>query len=211
MNFGIVIMRLFSWLLLTSLLAVSVAAQAKHTTTTSPYVVLENVGEHLFTRIASNQQQIKKFPKLMNVIVEEELMPSIDYKYAAYRILGKHLKKTTKEQRKQFVIAMRSYLARTYAAALKQYKNQQVIFEQDKPTKNKSIVAIRTQIVEMNKPTINMVFKMRKNKKTGQWKAFDMVVEGISLLSSKQAELSKRIAKEGVEQVAIELAAVAKS
>jgi len=204
-------MNIFSRFLFTLLLTFSVAAQAKHATAPSPYVVLEHAGQQLFARIANNQQQIKKFPKLINVIVEEELMPSIDYKYAAYRILGKHLKKTTKEQRKQFVVAMRSYLARTYAAALKQYKNQQVIFEQDKPTKNKSIVAIKTQIVEMNKPTINVVFKMRKNKKTGQWKTFDMVVEGISLLSSKQAELSKRIAKEGVEQVAIELAAVAKS
>ncbi len=62
----------------------------------------------------------------------------------------------------------------------------------------------------MNKPTIDLVFKMRQNKKTGQWKAFDMVVEGISLLSSKQAELGKRIAKQGVEQVSTELAALAK-
>ncbi len=62
----------------------------------------------------------------------------------------------------------------------------------------------------MNKPTIDLVFKMRQNKKTGQWKAFDMVVEGISLLSSKQAELGKRISKQGVEQVSTELAALAK-
>jgi len=51
---------------------------------------------------------------------------------------------------------------------------------------------------------------MRQNKKTGQWKAFDMVVEGISLLSSKKAELSKKIARQGVEQVTIELAALSK-
>ena len=142
----------------------------------------------------------------MNVIVQEELMPSIDYKYAAYRILGKHLKKTTKDQREKFAISMRSYLARTYATALKQYKNQQVIFEPAKSTKGKRIVAIKTQIVDVNKPTIDVIFKMRMNKKTGEWKAYDMVVEGISLLSSKKAEFNKRIAKQGVEQVAMELA-----
>lgn len=51
---------------------------------------------------------------------------------------------------------------------------------------------------------------MHKNKKAGEWKTFDMVVESISLLSSKKAELSKRIAKQGVEQVSIELASIAK-
>ena len=66
------------------------------------------------------------------------------------------------------------------------------------------------QIVELNKPTIDVIFKMRKNKQTGEWKAFDMIVEGISLLSSKEAELSNKIAKQGIEQVSIELASIAK-
>jgi phospholipid transport system substrate-binding protein len=176
----------------------------------SPYVVLENVGNKLFGRIAANQQEIKKFPALMKDIVEDELMPSIDYRYASYRILGKHLKKTNKEQRAQFVSSMRNYLTRTYATALMQYKQQDVIFEPEKSVAGKKIVAIKMQIVDLNAPTIEVVFKMRKNKKTGQWKAFDMVVEGISLLSSKKAELSKRIAKQGVEQVSVELASIAK-
>jgi len=169
----------------------------------SPYVVLEKIGTKLFSRIAANQQEIKKFPALMQDIVEEELMPSVDYRYTSYRILGSHLRKTNKEQRDKFVDSMRNYLARTYASALMQYKNQQVIFEPEKSVAGKKIVAIKMQIVDI-------VFKMRKNKKTGEWKAFDMVVEGISLLTTKKAELSKRIAKQGIELVSLELASIAK-
>ncbi len=191
-------------------LVFSMSAFSFEMVSSSPYVALESIGNKLFSRIAANQQEIKKFPALMQNIVEEELMPSIDYRYASYRILGKHLKSTTKEQRAQFVDSMRNYLARTYATALLQYKNQDVIYEPEKSFAGKKIVAIKTQIVDLNKPTINVVFKMRQNKKTGEWKAFDMVVEGISLLSSKKAELSKRIAKQGVEQVSVELASIAK-
>jgi phospholipid transport system substrate-binding protein len=176
----------------------------------SPYVVLEDVGNKLFSRIAENQLEIQKFPALMQDIVNEELMPTIDYRYAAYRILGKHLKNTTKEQRALFVESMRHYLARTYATALMQYKNQTVVFEPEKSVEDKRIVSIKTQIVDLNKPTIDVNFKLRKNKKTGEWKVFDMVVEGISLLSSKKAELSKRIAKQGVDQVSVELASIAR-
>lgn len=206
-----VLLTLALSLFLASVILVLPASAVEHNVTQpSPYVVLESVGNKLFSRIAANQQEIKKFPQLMQVIVEEELMPSIDSRYASYRILGKHLRKTSKEQRAKFVDSMHRNLARTYATALMQYKNQQVIFESEKPTTGKKIVAIKTQILDANKPPIDVVFKMRKNKKTGQWKAFDMVVEGISLLSSKKAELSKRIAKQGVEQVAIELAALTK-
>jgi phospholipid transport system substrate-binding protein len=192
------------------LLVFSASAFSFEKVSSSPYVVLENVGSKLFSRIAANQQEIKKFPALMQDIVEEELMPSIDFRYASYRILGKNLKNTSKEQRAKFVDSMRNYLARTYATALMQYKNQEVVFEPKKSVEGKRIVSIKTQIIDSNKPTINVVFQMRKNKKTGEWKAFDMVVEGISLLSSKQAELSRKIAKQGVEQVSMELASIAK-
>jgi len=176
----------------------------------SPYKVIETVGNNLFSRIAENQQEIEKFPGLMRDIVDQELMPFIDYKYAAYRILGKNLRKTTKEQRATFVTSMRSYLIRTYANALIQYKNQQVIFEPEREIKGRKIVSVNTKIVDVSRPTINIAFKMRQNKKTQQWKAYDMVVEGISLLSSKQAELSQRITKQGVERVSLELASIAK-
>ena len=206
-----ILAKLTILLLLVTVTSVSaVSATESAIIQTSPYNVLESIGNKLFGRIAANQQEIKKFPELMQVIVDEELMPSIDYRYASYRILGKHLRKTSKDQRAKFVDSMRRNLARTYANALMQYNNQRVVFEPEKPINGKKIVAIKTQIIDVNKPTINVVFKMRQNKKTGQWKAFDMVVEGISLLSSKKAELSKKLAKQGVEQVTIELAALSK-
>lgn len=174
----------------------------------SPYKVIENVGNNLFERIANNQQEITKFPDLMRDIVDEELMPHIDYKYAAYKILGKNLRKTSKKQRSEFVASMRQYLIRTYAGALMQYHNQEVIYERDKPIKDKKIVSVTTQIIDSNRPTIDIAFKLRQNKKSKEWKAYDMVVEGISLLSSKQAELSSKISKQGIEQVTLALASI---
>jgi len=173
---------------------------------TSPYSVIAETGERLFSRIANDQEALKKFPELMRDIVEEELMPSIDYKYAAFKILGKNLNKMTKVQREKFVVSMRSYLVRTYATALKQYKNQQVSFEPNRPTKGARIVGVDTIISDDNAPDITITFQMRQNKKTKEWKAYDMIVEGISLVSSKQAEIAKRIKKNGIEQVTLELA-----
>lgn len=172
----------------------------------SPYKTLANVGNSLFARIAQNQQELIKFPNLMETIVKEELMPHVDYKYTALKILGKHVENTTKEQRQAFVEAMRQYLIKTYANALKQYRNQHVSYEADKPTRGQRIVGVKAQIIELNKPTIDIIFQMRQDKKTKQWKAYDMIVEGISLLTTKQAEIGSKISKIGVEQVSLELA-----
>lgn len=176
----------------------------------SPFSTIENTGNKLFSHIASSQKELKKFPDLMREIVEKELMPTVDYKYAAYKILGKELKKTSKEQRAKFVKSMRYYLVRTYASALNQYKNQKVIYEKGKVKSNAKMASVNARIVDSNKPDIHLTFQMRKNKKTGEWKAYDLVVEGISLLSSKQAEFKGRIAKYGIDQVTVELAALTK-
>lgn len=196
-------------LLLAGLVLPSYASTA--VASASPYQVIETTGNKLFTRIADNQTSLQKFPELMRDIVEEELMPSVDHRYAAFKILGKHLRKTSKEQRAKFVEAMRSYLVRTYASALTQYSNQTVIFEPEGKLKAKAkLASVDVKIIDTGKPEIKITFQMRKDKKTQQWRAYDMIVEGISLVSSKQAEFNRRIADMGIEQVTLELASIAR-
>ena len=76
-----------------TLLAIISFSSLANQTPVSPDQVIQQTGTKLFSRIAASQQELKKFPELMRDIVEEELMPAIDYKYASYKILGKHLKK----------------------------------------------------------------------------------------------------------------------
>lgn len=195
-----------AFIMLLSVFSLSLAAQPALT----PKEVINQTGDKLFSRIAASQTELQKFPELMRNIVEEELMPAVDYRYAAFKILGKHVRKASKTQRTKFVSSMKHYLVRTYANALNQYKNQQVSYGQSKLSNSGRLASVDALITEDGKPDIHLTFQMRKNKKTGQWKAYDMIVEGISLLSSKQAEFNTRINKYGLDQVTIELAALNK-
>tara|TARA_R110000744_G_scaffold333035_2_gene438405 strand:+ start:4347 stop:4961 length:615 start_codon:yes stop_codon:yes gene_type:complete len=196
------------FVLLTNFIQSSIAAET--TPAVSPYQVIEVTGNNLFTKIANNQDALKKFPDLMRDIVEEELMPSVDYQYAAFKILGKHLRNTTKEQRVNFISAMRSYLVRTYANALTQYSNQKVLFEPEAKLKdNAKSASVDVKIIDSGKPDIKITFQMRKDTQSQEWKAYDMIVEGISLISSKQSELNRRISDLGLDQVTLELASIA--
>ena len=65
---------------LTALLIIFLAfnLQAAEQTQLSPYQEIKMVGDKLFGRIASSQQELTKFPELMREIVEKELIPSVD-------------------------------------------------------------------------------------------------------------------------------------
>ena len=128
-----------------------------------PYDVVNTAAGKLFPRINDSRAKLKADPLYMRTIIREELMPYVDSRFAAFRVIGTNLKSTTPEQR----------------AGVK--------------------------IKETGKDDMNLVFKLRKNSKTGEWKCYDMVAEGISLLSSKHNELSGKIRDEGIDKVSAEL------
>jgi phospholipid transport system substrate-binding protein len=167
----------------------------------NPYFMIKEVAGITFKRFADEQQAIRANPNLLKDIVREELMPYVNYKYSAFKVIGKNLKKTTNEERKAFVPVFREYLITSYAQVFTLYEKQPVIFSPDKKFSDKKIVAVNTRVVMSGRDDINVSFKVRKGKKTGNWAAFDMVAEGVSLLDSKQAELGSIIRQKGLPYV----------
>ena len=188
--------KIFSFALLLFSFAFSAQAEVDKT---DPFKLVQVVAHDLFERIAKEQGQISQDPEQLRVVVEEQLAPYINHKYAAAKVLGTHYKKTTPEQRKAFFEAFRKYLVATYAGILTLYKDQKVVFEPASAIKGK-IVQVKVRVLDEGRPDIEIGFKLRKNKK-GEWSAFDMVAEGISVLKSKQSELQGVIRQQGVPSV----------
>jgi phospholipid transport system substrate-binding protein len=62
------------------------------------------------------------------------------------------------------------------------------------------MVEVNTRVVEAGgRPPIRMDFKMRYDKDEKIWKAYDLVVEGVSLLNSKQAEVAQVVRQRGID------------
>ncbi len=167
----------------------------------NPYKMVRGAAKITFDRFANEQQAIQDNPNLLKNIVREELMPYVNYKYSAFKVIGKHLKKTTDAERRAFVPVFKEYLVTSYAQVFTLYDNQAVEFFPEKPFKDKRIVAVNTRIIMPTSDDIDVAFKVRLNKKTKQWQAFDMVAEGISLLDAKKAELGSIIRQKGLPYV----------
>ncbi|MDC9499128.1 MULTISPECIES: MlaC/ttg2D family ABC transporter substrate-binding protein [unclassified Pseudoalteromonas] len=173
-------------------------------TAQSPQNMLEGVADTLFSDIAKVNAQGDASKADMARIVETRLMPNIDIKFVSFKLLGKHIKGIEREQAVRFIDAVEHYLTGTYAGALMKYTGQQVVFEQDTAKSDSEYATVKTQIIEPNAPVIDLHFKLRQGKDQ-QWKVYDIVAEGISLLSAKQKEIIQRISDVGLEQVITEL------
>ncbi|WP_299019275.1 phospholipid-binding protein MlaC [uncultured Photobacterium sp.] len=198
-------MKLVRFVLL-MLLSLPLFAQAASIDKTDPYLMMQEVSQLTFARLKSEQPQIQQNPELLRDVVKQELLPYINARYAAYKVLGPQLKKTTKGQRNDFVAAFTDYLVASYAQVLTQYTGQDIKIESPKSVPaNRSIVSVRVDILDTKRPPIRLDFKLRKNKKTNEWQGFDMVAEGVSMISTKQSEWSGQLRTDGVEAVTVNL------
>jgi phospholipid transport system substrate-binding protein len=199
-------MKLYAFLLATGLMAsgVTLAAIAKTQTYTDPYKMMEVLADNTFSRIARDQSKIVADPEVLRVIVNDELVPYIDSRYAALRVIGNSadLRKTPKEDILAFVDAFQGYMVATYAGVFTQYKDQKVIIEPAiGAIEEQKIITVKTRVIDPGKPDINIDFKLRRGRADDHWLVFDMVAEGISLLDSKRAELSNLIRQQGLNSV----------
>ncbi|MGF1716260.1 phospholipid-binding protein MlaC [Photobacterium chitinilyticum] len=198
-------MKLFRYILV-MLLSLPLVAQAGTVDKTDPYLMIQVVSQTTFDRLKTEKDQIQRNPELLRTIVRQELLPYINTRYAAYKVLGPQLKKTTKEQRNNFVSAFSEYLVASYAQVLTQYTDQDIKIESPRSVPaGRTIVSVRVDILDTKRPPIRLDFKLRKNKKTSEWQGYDMVAEGVSMISTKQSEWSGQIRTEGVDAVTMSL------
>ena len=182
------------WLLLMSLSVTAADPQ-------SPHALVQSVTQNTFARISDDKQKINRNKNHLHTIIREEMLPHIDYRFAAYKALGKNFKQVPKAQLEEYVALFKDYLVSNYAITLGFYDDQTIVFEPETATLNKRIATVRARLKDAGRPDINMAFKLKKDRKTAQWKAFDIVAEGISLVDSKRSEFGQIIRQEGFAKV----------
>lgn len=173
---------------------------------TSPYVLMQQASDKLFADIKSNQAKIKKDPNYLRTIVRNDLLPYVQVNYAGSLVLGSHFKSTTPEQREKFFKAFSDFIEQAYAQVLTAYTDQNIQIEPAKEVGDKNLVSIRVNIMQNGgQAPIKLDFKWRKNSKTGEWQAYDMVAEGVSMVVTKQNEWSGILRQQGIDALTAQI------
>lgn len=177
---------------------------------TSPYILMQQTADKVFGEIKANQAKIKKDPNYLRTIVKNDLLPHVDVKYAGQLVLGKNLASATDAQKAAFFNAFGQFIEQSYAQVLTQYTDQQVRIEAEKPVGDKKVVSIRVNVLQSgNAQPIKLDFKWSK-KSNGEWKAYDMAAEGVSMVITKQNEWSGIIRQKGIDALTAQVAESAK-
>lgn len=183
------------------LILATTLASSSYAALVNPQVMLEKATNATFERIELDQDNIKSNPDHLRAIIEQELMPHIDHKFAAFKVLGKQFRSVPKDKIPEYVSEFKQYLISNFAVALSGYGGQELVFEPAKDAVGQKGMTVKAIIRQAGTPDIHISFKLRKVKKTQEWKTYDLEAEGISLLSSKRSEFASIIRQQGIQGV----------
>ncbi|AIN12891.1 ABC transporter%2C auxiliary component YrbC [Yersinia pseudotuberculosis] len=200
---------MFKRLFMIALLAIAPLVHAVDQS--NPYRLMDEAAKKTFTRLKNEQPKIKQNPDYLRTIVREELLPFVQIKYAGALVLGSYYKDATPAQREAYFNAFGKYLEQAYGQALALYHGQTYDVAPDQPLGDANIVAIRVTILDPSgRPPVRLDFQWRKNSQTGNWQAYDMIAEGVSMISTKQNEWASILRQKGVDGLTQQLLSAAK-
>jgi phospholipid transport system substrate-binding protein len=164
-----------------------------------PQELVENSAKRMLVELDANRPMYAKDPAKLDALVANVLLPNFDTEYAARLVLGQTWRTATPDQRKRFVDAFYHSLLRNYGAALVDFTADRFVILPYKGDPGDTMATVRTEVKRESGDKIPVNFNLRKTD--GVWKAWDVVIEGISYVKSFRTDFGAEIQAKGLDEV----------
>lgn len=189
-------MRVFKSFLLVVLVVFSQAMFAQ----SSPVPMLEEAANEIIATLKENKSSLKSNPNIIYQAVEKSLLPKVDVAGMSRSVLGRQAwNKATPAERLQFSQAFTRLVIRTYSTPLAKYSDETVQFLPLRGSLNNRFIRVNSVIVRSEGQNIPLSYSLVA--KDGQWKIYDMSVEGVSLLQSFRSQFAQALQSSSISDV----------
>jgi phospholipid transport system substrate-binding protein len=182
------------------LLALSVGAQEM-----KPDELVKKVTDDVMAAIKSDKQLAAGDKQKALKLAEEKIIPHVDFEEATRLAVGRSWRQASPEQRKQLVTEFRRMLVRTYSNAISAYQGQTMKVMPLHMKEGDTDVTVRNQYIRPGAKPVQLDYQM--HKVGSEWKIYDIVVEGVSLVLTYRSEFDAVVKQEGVDGLIKRMAA----
>jgi phospholipid transport system substrate-binding protein len=116
-----------------------------------------------------------------------------DYGEMAKRSLGVHWKARSSSEQKEFVALFATLLENSYANKIESYENEKILYE--KEIIDGDYAEVKSRVVTAKRDEYSLNYRLLK--KGSRWIVYDVVIEGVSLVSNYRSQFNKIIVNQG--------------
>jgi phospholipid transport system substrate-binding protein len=163
----------------------------------SPDQTVKRVSEETVQAIKADPKIIAGDAARIREVIEQKLLPNFDFTRMTALAMGRNWKQATPEQQKQLTDEFRTLLVRTYSNALTQYRDEKIEVRPLRADANASEVTVRSEVIRPGRPPVQIDYGMTRTPQG--WKAYDVIVGGVSLVSNYRDEFNEQVKTSGVD------------
>jgi phospholipid transport system substrate-binding protein len=165
------------------------AATPKETVEVGVNNLLKTLGDPAFKAKTKDKQIAEIGVKIEKVF---------DFKELSRRTLGREWKKMKPEQQKEFVQLFKELLQGVYADRLLAYSDQKIIFDKETMLK-KGRAEVQSYLQTSDGKKIPLFYRL--TDKSGSWKVYDVIIEGVSMVKNYRTQFREILAKDPPEKL----------
>lgn len=189
----------------------AIFVSSSHANTKAPDDILKEATIEMLQSINEHRAEIKQSPEKLTSLVEQIILPHLDFIAASKLVMGKYWRRAEKAQKISFIRQFRTLLLRFYSSALAEYlsdkdKDLELDLIQYFPLQleaGEKSVTVRAELKPETGKIIPIYYRMHITSKG--WKIFDVAVEGISMITTYKNNFASQLKTEGIDALVASL------
>ena len=161
-----------------------------------PVALIRSTADYVLQQISERKAELQKDSSGIYALVKEKVLPHFDFRVMVRGAVGRYWRQATEAQKQQLTDEFREMLVRTYATTLLNYADQKIEYLPFHGQPGDRKVKVSTRIIDKAAPPVPIDYRLYR--KNGEWKIYDVVVDGVSLVSSYRNSFASQIRKQGI-------------
>lgn len=147
--------------------------------------------------IRANRDLQGSNPARLFELVEAKVLPHFDFARMTRLAVGRSWSQASDAQKAALTREFQTLLVRTYSTSLSQYRNQTVDVKPAKVAPKDDDVTVKVVVSQPGGQPIPIDFGMGRSGSA--WKVYDVLVDGVSLVTTYRSSFNDQIQKSGIE------------
>ena len=175
------------------------AARAAPAASEQPSQVIDDAANGLLKALSADRQTYQNNPAKVQALVDQYILPHVDTQFAAQLVLGRYWRTATPQQRQQFVDAFYHSMLNNYGTAIVNFTSNTLKVYPTRVNPGDQNATVRTEMARSSGPPVSVNYYMHMTP--DGWKAWDVVIDGVSYIMSYRQDFQPQIAQQGLPAV----------
>ena len=158
---------------------------------------IKTVSDKIFSIISDKALQSPEMKEKKEQMIMDATDVAFTWEEFSKRALSKNWSKTTDSEKKEFISLFKQLIKRTYMEKSGQYSGGKVEFLEEKIDGEYGVV--KSQLVSSSGTKTPVDYRMMK--KDGAWWAYDVYIEGVSLVNNYRSQFNDILLKSSFDEL----------